>query len=149
MPELPDLAVFAQNLEARLQGRTVRSIECDPATKLNTSSAQLRDALCNRSIASIRRAGKEMAFVFSNQATLLVHLMLKGEFTITADPSTVNNRILILGLENESLVISDYKKLVTLKLNPPTSSVPDALEVDSAYLREKVSETRRCGSRSF
>ena len=100
MPELPDLAVFAENLEARLQGRTVLSIECHPATRLHTSPAQLRDALCNHSIASIRRVGKEMAFVFSSQATLLVHLMLKGKFIIATDPQAVKSRVLTLGLSD-------------------------------------------------
>ena len=149
MPELPDLAVFAENLEARLQGRTVLSIECHPATRLHTSPAQLRDALCNHSIASIRRVGKEMAFVFSSQATLLVHLMLKGKFIIATDPQAVKSRVLTLGLEDQALVVSDPKGQVALKLNPPMSSVPDALEVDATYLRKKISERPRTRMKAF
>lgn len=140
MPELPDLAVFSENLEARLQGKLVHSVECQRPIRSNTSPEGLRCSLSNTSIASVRRSGKEIAFVFSNQATLLVHLMLKGKFSITRDPGTVTFRMFTLGLGDESLVVSDREGRMTLNLNPSPSSVPDALEVDGTYLRRKISE---------
>ncbi len=151
MPELPDLAVFAENLQACLQGRKVLSVECEGAIRLNTSPERLRDSLCDTSIASVRRDGKEIALTFSNQTTLFVHLMLKGKFFITSDPSTVSSRALTLGLGDDSLVVSDPdpKAHVALKLNPPPSSVPDALEVDGAYLRRKISERPRLRVKAF
>jgi formamidopyrimidine-DNA glycosylase len=117
--------------------------------RLNTTSEQLRRTLCNTSIASIRRIGKEIAFVFSNEAALFVHLMLRGQFSIVTDPETVRFRMLTLGFENESLVISDPKELATLKLNPSPSSIPDALEVDSTYLRTKISKRPRKQVKAF
>ena len=149
MPELPDLAVFSENLQARLQGRMVHSVECHRAMRLNTSPEQLRQTLCNASIASIRRAGKEIAFVFSNESALFVHLMLRGQFSIVTDPETVRFRMLTLGFENESLVVSDPKELATMKLNPSPSSIPDALEVDGAYLRRKISKRPRKQVKAF
>jgi len=149
MPELPDLAVFSENLQALLQGRPVHSVECHRAIRLNTSPEQLRHSLCNASIASVQRAGKEIAVMFSNQATLFVHLMLQGRFSIATDPGTVRFRILTLRLENESLVVSDPKGQVTLKLNPPPNLVPDALEVDGTYLRTKISERPRMRVKAF
>jgi formamidopyrimidine-DNA glycosylase len=143
MPELPDLAVFSENLHARLQGKVVRSVECERVVRLNTSPERLRDSLSGTAITWVRRDGKEIAFVLSNQATLSVHLMLKGKFFMTPNPSTVSSRALTLRLENESLVVRDPKGLVTLNLNPPPSLVPDALEVDSTYLRRKISEKPR------
>lgn len=147
MPELPDLAVFSENLQARLQGKTVHSVECHKAIRL--SPEELRNALCNTSIASVRRAGKETAFVFSNQAILLVHLMLEGEFSITSDPGAVSFRMLTLGLGGQSLVVSDPKGRATIKLNPSPSPVPDALEVDGTYLRSKISARRKKGVKAF
>ena len=149
MPELPDLAVFSENLQARLQGKTVHSVECQRAIRLNTSPEQLKSALCNASIASVRRAGKEMAFGFTNQATLFVHLMLKGKFHITSVPATVESQMLTLSLGGESLVVSDPEGQVSLKLNPSLSSVPDALEVEGTYLRRKISERRKKGVKAF
>lgn len=150
MPELPDLAVFAENLHACLQGRKVFSVEC-AAVRLNTSPERIRDALSDTSIASVRRDGKEIVLTFSNQATLFVHLMLKGKFFMTPNPSAVGSRALTLGLGDDSLVVSDPgpKAHVALKLNPPPSSVPDALEVDGAYLRRKISEKPRLRVKAF
>ncbi|HKN85986.1 MAG TPA: DNA-formamidopyrimidine glycosylase family protein [Nitrospiraceae bacterium] len=98
MPELPDLAVFSENLHARLQGKTVHSVDCRGTVRVNTSPEQLRNALCHTSIVSVRREGKEIAFVFSNQSTLLVHLMLRGKFSIASDPGAQSFRMLTLGL---------------------------------------------------
>lgn len=149
MPELPDLAVFSENLQARLQGRMVHAIECHRAMRLNTSPEQLRQTLCNASIVSIRRTGKEIAFVFSNEAALFVHLMLRGQFSIVTDPETVRFRMLTLGFDKESLVVSDPKELATMKLNPSPSSIPDALEVDGTYLRRKISKRSRKQVKAF
>lgn len=145
MPELPDLTVFAENLHTRLQGRTVHSVECEGAVQLNTSPEQLHDSLRNTSITSVRRDGKEIAFAFSNQAALFVHLKLSGEFLMAPDPSGVSSRALALGLEDEYLVVSDPdpKVHVALKLNPSPSTVPDALEVDGVYLRMKIAKRSR------
>jgi formamidopyrimidine-DNA glycosylase len=38
---------------------------------------------------------------------------------------------------------------VALNLNPPPSSVPDALEIDGSYLRRKISEKPRKGVKAF
>ncbi len=149
MPELPDLTVFSENLNVRLQGRTIHSVECQGAVRLNTSPEQLRDSLCNTSITSVRRDGKEIAFAFSNKDVFLVHLMLKGRFFITTDPRTVKSAIFTLGLENESLVVSDPKGLVALKLNPTPNTVPDALEVDGTYLRRKIAERSKMRVKAF
>ena len=75
--------------------------------------------------------------------------MLKGEFVIANDPDTVRFPRLTLGFETEALVVIDPEGLVMLTLNPPSSSVPDALEIDSNYLRMKISEKPRKGVKAF
>jgi formamidopyrimidine-DNA glycosylase len=75
--------------------------------------------------------------------------MLRGEFFITSDLGRVRSRMLTLGLGDESLVVSDPKGRVALKLNPSPTSVPDALEVDNTYLRRKISERPRTGVKAF
>ena len=150
MPELPDLAVYVENLMARLKGKTVQSVDYHRDTRLNTSHEDLRNSLCNTSIASVERSGKEIVFFFSNKATLFVHLMLFGKFTITPDPVAVRFRVLTIGFGGSlSLVVSDPKDLVTVKVNPIPSSVPDALEIDGTYLRRKVAERPRVRAKAF
>jgi hypothetical protein len=110
MPELPDLAVYAENLMARLKGKMVQSVDYHRDARLNTSYEELRNLVCNTSIASVERSGKEIAFFFSNKATLFVHLMLYGKFTITPDPGSVRFRVLTIGFEDGlALVVSDQR----------------------------------------
>jgi len=150
MPELPDLAVYAENLMARLKGKTVQSVDYHRDARLNTSHEELRNSVCNTSLASVERSGKEIAFSFSNKATLFVHLMLYGKFTITPDPGSVRFRVLTIGFEDGlSLVVSDHRGLVTVRVNPIPSSVPDALDVDGTYLRRKIAERSRVRAKPF
>ena len=150
MPELPDLAVYAENLMARLKGKTVQSVDYHRDARLNTSHEELRNSVCNTSLASVERSGKEIAFSFSNKATLFVHLMLYGKFTIAPDPGSVRFRVLTIGFEDGlSLVVSDHRGLVTVRVNPIPSSVPDALDVDGTYLRRKIAERSRVRAKPF
>jgi formamidopyrimidine-DNA glycosylase len=97
---------------ARLEGKTVQSVDYHRDARLNTNHEELRNSLCNTSIASVERSGKEIAFFFPNKATLFVHLMLSGRFIITSDPDSVRFRVLTIGFEGSlSLVVSDPKRL--------------------------------------
>jgi formamidopyrimidine-DNA glycosylase len=149
MPELPDLAVFSENLQAQLQGRTVHSVECHGANLINTTLEQLRDALCSTSIVSVQRAGKEISFIFSNQATLLVHLMLKGEFVSANDPDTVRFPTLTLGFETESLMVSDPEGLVKLTLNPRRARSLMRLKSIATICERKYRKSPGRGRRHF
>ncbi|WP_447979627.1 DNA-formamidopyrimidine glycosylase family protein [Candidatus Nitrospira bockiana] len=150
MPELPDLAVYAENLMARLGGKTVQSVDHHGGSRLNTSHEELRNSLCNTSLVSVERSGKEIVFAFSNKAALSVHLMVTGGFAIAADPSSARFRVLTMGFaDGFSLVVSDPRSLVTVNLNPLPSIAPDALEVDGTYLRRKISERPRVGGQGL
>ena len=48
-----------------------------------------------------------------------------------------------------ALVVSDHRGLVTVKVNPIPSSVPDALAVDKTYLRRKIAEKQRARAKAF
>lgn len=150
MPELPDLTVFSDNLGSKLRGKKVQSIEYHKDKRLNVSREVLQNTLTNTSVEKVRRSGKEIQFIFSNNSALFVHLMLSGGFTITQAPEPVKFKVLtILFEDGMALVVSDPKGLVTVNLDPPDIVVPDALEVDSNYLRIKISEKPKLVAKAF
>ena len=150
MPELPDLIVFAENLMVSLKGKKVQSVDYHKDKRLNVSHTELRNALCNTSVVSVKQSGKEIEFLFSNKTTLFVHLMLSGRFSMVKDPDSVKFKVLTMIFDDgASLVVSDPKNLVTVNLNPAPSMVPDALEVDGVYLRKKMSERPRTLAKAF
>ncbi|MDP3580529.1 MAG: DNA-formamidopyrimidine glycosylase family protein [Ignavibacteria bacterium] len=139
MPELPDLTVFANNLTKKLKGRKIKSVEFFSTQRLNVTTEEFQKTVCDKAIEEVNRVGKETEFVFSNGTKLHVHLMLTGMFTIGKSAQNVSSKILTLTFfDGDLLVISDPKGLVTLKLNPVPSMVPDALDAAKDYLKERM-----------
>jgi formamidopyrimidine-DNA glycosylase len=150
MPELPDLTVFSNNLANKLIGKKVHSVEYHNGRNLKVSLVDLQNALLNTFIMVVRRSGKEIEFQFSSCASLFVHLMLSGGFVITRTPEIENFKILTIGFEDGiTLVVSDPGGLVSIKLNPPESKVPDALDVDGSYLKKKISQRPKLLAKAF
>lgn len=150
MPELPDLTVFSQNLSVKLRGKKVRAINYHKDKRLNVSQGELSNVIAGNVIDDIRRSGKEVEFVFSNKATILVHLMLSGGFSITDVPATVKFRVLTIEFyDNASLVVADPKGLVTVNLNPAPPNVLDALEINGDYLRKKALDKPKALAKAF
>ena len=76
--------------------------------------------------------------------------MLTGRFSMVKDSDSVRFKVLTMVFDDgTSLVVNDPKKLVTVKLNPIPSTVPDALEVNGTYLRRKISERPRTLAKAF
>jgi formamidopyrimidine-DNA glycosylase len=144
MPELPDLTVFAANLDRRLSGKKVNAIDCHNTTRLNVVAEELHAAVVGKVVEKVERFGKEIAFTFSNRTRLIVHLMLAGRFVITDKPERLNDRMLtLLFADGLALVVADPKGLAKIALNPQPGAAPDALEVSATYLRKKAAEKPR------
>lgn len=150
MPELPDLVVFSENLSSRLKGKKVNSVEYHKDRKLNVTPEALNNSLVNTSVDAVRRSGKEIEFRFSNDSALLIHLMLAGGFSITDTPELIKFRILTMRFyDGVALAVSDPKELVTVKLNPPVVTVPDALDLDVDYLRKTIAKKPKLAAKAF
>jgi formamidopyrimidine-DNA glycosylase len=114
------------------------------------SPEKLKESISNTTIQKVERSGKEVEFIFSNNNSLLVHLMLNGGFSIVNNSQNIKFKILTLNFSaGNSLVISDPKCLVMLNLNPVPGKVPDALEISAEYLKEKIQEKSRTLVKTF
>jgi formamidopyrimidine-DNA glycosylase len=150
MPELPDLEVFSKNINKRLAGKQVTEVTIHRSQQLNVTPETLTEALNNTSLSEVKRAGKTIHFLFSNQQILEVHLMLKGEFDIVPDDALVKPKILSLRFDDDDyLVISDKQNLAKLRLNPKLSSVPDALDLSLDYLTKQLKKRAKRKIKAF
>jgi formamidopyrimidine-DNA glycosylase len=77
MPELPDVAVYIEALEARLIGHRLERIVLKNPFLLRTAEPPLNSCE-GRSVARLRRIGKRIAIGFDNDVWLLIHLMIAG-----------------------------------------------------------------------
>lgn len=77
MPELPDIAVYIEALEASILGKPVERIRLNSPFLVRTISPPL-SAIEGRVITRLQRVGKRIALGFEGGPWLVLHLMIAG-----------------------------------------------------------------------
>jgi formamidopyrimidine-DNA glycosylase len=143
MPELPDLNVFARNLDKELGGKKVEEIDVKNRSKLKVPLSKLKEEIEGSKLKKVYREGKELHYEFSNGNILGMHLMLHGGLEILSDKNEKKNTIVEIHFEkNKVLVLTDYQGAANIALNPEVKDAPDALsdDVDYKFFKEKLSK---------
>ena len=144
MPELPDLQVFARNLNKLFKSKTLEKVEVPHAKKLNVSITELKKALEGAKLNDVKRVGKELHFEFDNKHVLGLHLMLHGEFRLFDEENKYKSTIVELYFKGtQGLAVTDFQGAATPTLDPEEKDAPDALDVDKDYLSGKFSKTKK------
>ena len=77
MPELPDIQVYIEALEARILGQTLESVRVQSASLLKSVDPPLAE--CHgREVTGLRRLGKRIAIGLEDELHLVIHLMIAG-----------------------------------------------------------------------
>jgi formamidopyrimidine-DNA glycosylase len=145
MPELPDLNVFARNLDKKLSGRKVKKIEVENKRKLRVPVSKLKKGIEGSKLKKIYREGKELRYEFTNGNILGMHLMLHGNLDLHDDKTEKKNTIVEMHFDKDRvLALTDYQGAANIALNPVVKDAPDALsgDVNYKYLKEKLSKKR-------
>jgi formamidopyrimidine-DNA glycosylase len=77
MPELPDLEVYVEALDARVRGQALRNAQLRNAFVLRTVDPPLSE-LEGRAVRRVRRRAKRIVVDFPDELFLVVHLMIAG-----------------------------------------------------------------------
>ena len=77
MPELPDVAVYIEALEARIAGETLRRVRLASPFLLRSVDPPLAEAT-NRRVIGLRRLGKRIVIGLEDDIFLMLHLMIAG-----------------------------------------------------------------------
>ena len=101
MPELPDVTVYVERLEARILGRTLLRARMLNPFVLRSVSPPL-GALEGRRVADIRRLGKRIVIGFEADLHLVVHLMIAGRFRWLAPGAKPPGKISLAVFEFET-----------------------------------------------
>jgi len=108
MPELPDITLYLEALQQRIQGRLlVRSSVRSPFL-LRSVEPQL-DAAHGAQVVSIKRLGKRIAIGFDNDIWLVIHLMVAGRlhWRDTWPKSIPKQFLLALGFDSGVLLLTE------------------------------------------
>jgi len=145
MPELPDLEIFAANLEKRFRNKILESIQVTVTRKLNVSPEEVSAALEGHKLQSVAREGKTIQLHFGGGGILGLHLMLHGELKLLEDEQEVKYKVITLHFQGgEGFALTDFQKAATPTLNPVVTKVPDALsdKMSITYLEEVLKKKK-------
>lgn len=82
MPELPDITVYREALEARVVGQVLEKIRLQDIFVLRTFAPPI-ESLHGQRVTAVRRLGKRIALGFADGKWLVLHLMIAGRLQWT------------------------------------------------------------------
>lgn len=150
MPEISDLEHFSKNLKKDLLNKKINHIEIYKEKRMKPSSDAIIKNLQNQVIKDIKRSGKEIVISLSNEHSISIHLMLKGEFFIEEIFHQKKETILKMDLEDTTFWIEDSKYLTTVELDKE-EMVPDVLANNFTleYFLAQVQKNQRKNGKAF
>jgi formamidopyrimidine-DNA glycosylase len=77
MPELPDITVYIERLQAKLQGQVLRRVRVLNAFVLRTAVPPISSAE-GQAVVGVQRLGKRIVLALENGSMLVIHLMIAG-----------------------------------------------------------------------
>jgi formamidopyrimidine-DNA glycosylase len=108
MPELPDIQVYLEALDARVKGRTLARVRIVSPFLLRTVDPPI-EALEGKKVLSLRRVGKRIVFGFDGELFLVLHLMIAGRLHWSETGAKLNAKIGLASfdLENGTLLLTE------------------------------------------
>jgi formamidopyrimidine-DNA glycosylase len=85
MPELPDIVVYLEALERRVQGREIRGFRVASPSVLRTYDPPY-SSIVGREVVGLRRIGKRMVWDLSGGLVVVIHLMVAGRLKWADSP---------------------------------------------------------------
>ena len=117
MPELPEVETIRRQLESKLKGQTIKSVEVRFGKKLTPGPKEFARLLTGKKFLAVRRRAKLLFFELSGGWNLFAHLKMSGRFLLkkeNAEPSKHTH--VIFRLTKDELHWEDLRKFGFLKL---------------------------------
>jgi formamidopyrimidine-DNA glycosylase len=98
MPELPDVVVYVESLEARVAGARLERARLASPFVLRTADPPIA-SLAGATCVGLRRVGKRIVFAFEGDLFLVVHLMIAGRFRFREAGAKIPGKIGLAALD--------------------------------------------------
>lgn len=156
MPELPDLTVYLDHLQRRVQGKPLDDVRLASMFLLRTVEPPL-DAVIGQPVQRLSRVGKQLVFSFSDRENktdelhMVIHLMVAGRLRWKKRGAAVSGRNVVAAFDfpNGSLVFTEASKKKRASLRVVTSEGLAALNlgglelfsIDASQFTERLRES--------
>jgi formamidopyrimidine-DNA glycosylase len=92
MPELPDVVVYVERLQALLGGTTLQGVRVRSPALLRTAEPPLASAH-GRKLLAVERMGKRIVFALEGELFLVLHLMIAGRLKLKPPGTALGAKI--------------------------------------------------------
>lgn len=117
MPELPEVETVRRELEKRIVGQKIVSIEATYPRMVLTGFEQLKKELTGKTIHGISRRGKYLIFEIGEKDRLISHLRMEGKYRLASLNAPMEKHDhLALKFTDEQLIYADVRKFGTWEL---------------------------------
>src|SRR5438874_10894823 len=106
MPELPDVTVYIEALEARVLGKRLERVKLMNPFILRTAVPPIASAEGKR-VTEMRRIGKRIVFVLEGPLYLVLHLMIAGRLRWVQPGKKPPNTLVLLEFESGVLAFTE------------------------------------------
>src|SRR5437773_7834234 len=143
MPELPDIVVYIEHLEASLIGQRLARVRLMSPFVLRSVAPPIASAE-GKKVVRVRRMGKRIVIAFEGELFLVLHLMIAGRLRWLEKDAKLPGRITLAAFEFPSGTLlfteSGTKRRASLHLvegeAPLAALDPRGLEVPGASTEE-------------
>jgi len=101
MPELPDIVVYLEALEARLLGKVLEDVRISSPFVVRSFDPPLA-VLAGRKVISLRRLGKQIVIELEAEYFLVIHLMVAGRLQWKPRQAPLSGKIAIAAFDFSS-----------------------------------------------
>src|SRR2546429_9750844 len=106
MPELPDVAVYIEALQARVLGKRLERVKLMNPFILRTAVPPIASAEGKR-VTEMRRVGKRIVFVLEGPLYLVLHLMIAGRLRWVQPGKKPLNTLVMLQFETGVALVTE------------------------------------------
>ena len=108
MPELPDISIYLEALEARVLGHTLAKLRLVSPFVLRTVEPAPAD-VSGKKVVSLRRLGKRIVFGFEDDLFVVLHLMIAGRLKWLEPGAKIPGKIGLAAFDfdNGTLVLTE------------------------------------------
>jgi len=145
MPELPDVTVYIEALEARVLGKRLERVKLMNPFILRTAVPPISSVEGKR-VSEIRRIGKRIVFVLEGPLYLVLHLMIAGRLRWVQLGKKPPNTLVLLEFESGVLAFTEAgtKRRASLHLLSTLEGLdPGGVEVFDIDVGEFAARLRR------
>jgi formamidopyrimidine-DNA glycosylase len=108
VPELPDLTVYLEHLDVRIQGRILQRVRIANPFLLRTAVPPVSSAE-GKAVTGLRRIGKRIVIALDGELFLVIHLMIAGRLRWSDEPGrkTLRNALAFFDFAHGTLVFTE------------------------------------------